>query len=315
MIDLISSAVGGRIVEFNDEFFAAASNLISPAEPVSNSDYTDRGKWMDGWETRRRREPGNDWCVVALGVPGRIEQVTVDTSFFTGNYPESFSLDGCGDGRRRPARATPTGRKCCPKTPLSGDSRATFVVDNPHRFGYVRLNIFPDGGVARLRVEGTPIPSRSQVCSGTGTGRPAVDAGRRGGRECLGCPLLPAFQSAPPHRAGGDVGRLGDQADEGAPGNDWVELKLGMPGTIETVVDRHPSFQGQRPGVGLDPRIRGRSWLGRRSWTGSRSVPMTWLDSRVAGPAPRRLSPGRHPSRRWSGPGQGTGSPRSRCRD
>ena len=80
MIDLISERVGGRIVDFNDEFFAPAINLISAHAPVSNDDYTDRGKWMDGWETRRRREPGHDWVIVTLVIPGRIRTDTVDTS-------------------------------------------------------------------------------------------------------------------------------------------------------------------------------------------------------------------------------------------
>ena len=99
MKDLISEAVGGRVVACNDEFFAEAHNLLQVSDPVWKEGlYTDRGKWMDGWETRRRREPGHDWCVVALGIPGVIRTVTVDTSHFTGNYPESFSLEACGPG-------------------------------------------------------------------------------------------------------------------------------------------------------------------------------------------------------------------------
>ena len=86
MTELLSEAVSGRVVSFNDEFFAEAANLIRQADPVwKEEEFTDRGKWMDGWETRRRRESGHDWCVLALGLPGLIQQVTVDTAFFTGN--------------------------------------------------------------------------------------------------------------------------------------------------------------------------------------------------------------------------------------
>lgn len=86
------------VVEANDEFFAPKENLLDPAVPVFvPGSYTDRGKWMDGWETRRRRAPGHDWCVVRLGVPGVVHEAVVDTTHFRGNHPESFSLDGCSE--------------------------------------------------------------------------------------------------------------------------------------------------------------------------------------------------------------------------
>src|SRR5680860_1840444 len=94
-MDLASVGVGGEVVFCNDEFFAPASDLLKNTDPEwREHEYTERGKWMDGWETRRRREPGHDWCVIRLGIPGRVQRVTVDTSFFTGNFPESFSLQG-----------------------------------------------------------------------------------------------------------------------------------------------------------------------------------------------------------------------------
>jgi len=246
MTDLISSAVGGRIVGFNDEFFAPASNLISLGDPIAKSEYTDRGKWMDGWETRRRREPGHDWCVVALGVPGRIEDVTIDTSFFTGNYPESFSIEGCGD-EDDTHLGTADWEELLPKTSLSGDSRASFLVSNPHRFGYVRLNIFPDGGVARLRVEGTPIPARPQVCPDPDlvdllsmlVGGEAVNAS-----DVHYSP--PSNLLRPTEPAGMWDGW--ETRRRRGPGNDWVELKLGMPGMIETVVIDTRHFKGNAPG-------------------------------------------------------------------
>ena len=96
LVDLVSERVGGVVVAANDEFFAPKENLLKPAKPVFiEGKYTDRGKWMDGWETRRRRTPGHDVCVVRLGLPGIIREVVVDTSFFTGNYPESCSLEAC----------------------------------------------------------------------------------------------------------------------------------------------------------------------------------------------------------------------------
>src|SRR5262245_12508012 len=94
--DLAAKRLGGMVLAANDEFFAPKENLLEPAAPVfAEGRYTDRGKWMDGWETRRSRSPGYDWCVVRLGLPGVIRGVVVDTAFFRGNYPEACSLEGC----------------------------------------------------------------------------------------------------------------------------------------------------------------------------------------------------------------------------
>src|SRR6516165_6260434 len=95
LIDLASPRLGARAIAASDEFFAEKENLLKPEPPISIPDkYTDRGKWMDGWETRRRRTPGHDWCIVRLGLPGVIHSVVVDTAFFRGNYPEQCSLEG-----------------------------------------------------------------------------------------------------------------------------------------------------------------------------------------------------------------------------
>src|SRR5580765_6409627 len=97
LIDLASARLGGRVLAANDEFFAEKENLLKPAAAVFIPDkYTDRGKWMDGWETRRRRTPGHDWCIVALGLPGIVRSFVVDTAFFRGNYPSHCWIEGCG---------------------------------------------------------------------------------------------------------------------------------------------------------------------------------------------------------------------------
>ena len=77
--DLAARRLGGMVLLANDEFFAPKENLLEPADPVFDPDrYTDRGKEMDGWETRRRREPGHDWCIVRLGIPGIVRGVVVE---------------------------------------------------------------------------------------------------------------------------------------------------------------------------------------------------------------------------------------------
>ena len=107
LIDLASEKVGGAVLVANDDFFAPKENLLKASAPVFiEGKYTDRGKWMDGWESRRRRSPGFDWCVIRLGLPGIVRGVVVDTSYFRGNYPEHCSLDGAtfAANRTRSAR-------------------------------------------------------------------------------------------------------------------------------------------------------------------------------------------------------------------
>src|SRR5258708_11189978 len=96
LIDLASERLGGAVLFANDDFFAPKENLMKPSAPIFiEGKYTDLGKWMDGWESRRRRTPGFDWCIVRLGLPGMVRGVVVDTSHFKGNYPEQCSLEAC----------------------------------------------------------------------------------------------------------------------------------------------------------------------------------------------------------------------------
>src|SRR6185312_3816526 len=107
LIDLACENVGGHALEANDEFFAPKENLVKPEAAVFiPGKYTEFGKWMDGWESRRKRGPGHDWCVVKLGLPGRVVGVNVDTAHFTGNYPEYCSIDACASDEKPGAAAT-----------------------------------------------------------------------------------------------------------------------------------------------------------------------------------------------------------------
>ena len=126
LADLAAERLGGRVIEANDEFFAPKENLLKESKPVFiEGKYTARGKWMDGWETRRRRTPGYDWCIVRLGLPGMIRGIVVDTSFFTGNYPERFSLEGCDCGSPHPPGEE---RRSCGRQERSG---CQFVLKRP----------------------------------------------------------------------------------------------------------------------------------------------------------------------------------------
>ncbi len=172
-LDLAGQRFGARAVVANDEFFAARENLLKPEPAVFLPDeYTERGKWMDGWETRRRRETGYDFCIVRLGAPGKIHGVVVDTAFFRGNFPEECSLDGAliegYPSEEELAGADIEWHEILPKSRLEGDSKNRFPITSPYAFSHVRLNIFPDGGVARLRVHGEPFVRFGRLPVGDG---------------------------------------------------------------------------------------------------------------------------------------------------
>src|SRR5687768_14271321 len=173
LVDLAAERLGGAAVLANDEFFAAKENLLRPtAAEWREGAYTERGKWMDGWETRRRRTPGYDWCIVRLGIPGVVRGFVVDTAFFRGNYPESCSIDATAvDGVPDPAVLAHDARtrwtEIVARSPLAGDSKNLLETRHDRPVTHLRLNIFPDGGVARLRAfgEGFFDPGRHDAAS------------------------------------------------------------------------------------------------------------------------------------------------------
>ena len=251
--DLASERLGGRVIAANDEFFAPKENLLKESKPIFiEGKYTTRGKWMDGWETRRRRTPGHDWCVLRLGLPGIIRGIVVDTSFFTGNYPERFSLEGCDLGSSHPPgietkkllSAKTEWVQICPETALQGDSRNLFLVASGAKFTHLRLQIYPDGGVARLRVHGEAVPDTRRIA------RSEIDlaAIENGGSVVTSSDQ---FYGAPrnllmPYKAK-NMGDGWETKRRRGPGHDWVVLKLGVPGKIQRIVVDTEHFKGNFP--------------------------------------------------------------------
>ena len=160
----------GSIVAASDEFFAAKENLLKPNPPVFVPEtYDAKGQVYDGWETRRLRAPGGtqpertarDWVIVRLGTPGVVRSIVVDTAYFTGNFPQACSVDGYSVSGYPSAEELVEAdgwREIVPRALLTGDSRHAFRISSGRRLTHVRLNIFPDGGVARLHVHGEVVP-------------------------------------------------------------------------------------------------------------------------------------------------------------
>jgi allantoicase len=238
LIDLAAARTGGRALEANDEFFAPKENLLKAGKAVWLADkYTNKGKWMDGWETRRRRTPGYDWCVLKLGLRGLIRGVNIDTAFFTGNYPSHAGLDA-RDG-------SGPWTEILPKSELKGGSDNLFAIASDKPWTHLRLNIFPDGGVARLRVYGDVTPSWARVPKKALVDLAAVGNG--------GLPLLSSdqFYSHPqnlimPGRAK-NMGDGWETKRRRGPGYDWMILKLGAPGTLRKIEVDTNHFKGNYP--------------------------------------------------------------------
>jgi len=250
LIDLASERLGGAVLYANDDFFAEKENLLKPGTPVFiEGKYTDRGKWMDGWESRRRRTPGFDWCLIRLGLPGIIRGVVVDTSFFRGNYPEQCSLEACAvDGQ--PDVEELMGEavewtEVLPVSQLQGDSQNPFEVQSKRRFTHLRFRIFPDGGVARLRVYGEVLPDWRALAR-----RGEIDlAAAENGALVLACSDMffgHRHNLIMPGR-GVDMGDGWETKRRRGPGHDWSVIKLATRGVIKRVEVDTAHFKGNYP--------------------------------------------------------------------
>ncbi len=165
MTDLASERLGGKALLCSDDFFAEKENLLKPGRGVFITDkYTDRGKWMDGWESRRKRGPGYDWCIIQLANAGIIHGVDIDTNHFMGNHPPVASLDACYIATNDSIdMETINWTEILPKTALNPGSQHLLAITDKNVYSHVRLNIYPDGGVARLKVYGEVVKDWSML--------------------------------------------------------------------------------------------------------------------------------------------------------
>ncbi len=247
LVDLAAESLGGTVVAANDEFFAAKEGMLkgTPAE-WREGVYTERGKWMDGWETRRRRSPGYDWAIIRLGVPGKVRGVVIDTAFYTGNYPERASIEAC-------ALTAPSSLAeleaaewftILPESQLFGDTQNKFEVQSDFVVGHLRLNIFPDGGVARFRVHGEVVPRRASdeslvdVAAVTNGGFSVMCSDMHyGHRQNL---IMPGRST--------HMGNGWETKRRRGPGHDWTIIRLGSHAEIHRIELDTDHFKGNAPG-------------------------------------------------------------------
>lgn len=260
--DLAGRTLGGSVLAANDEFFAEKENLIKPEPPVFRPHtFTPKGQEYDGWETRRRRGvPGADWVIVRLGVPGIPRAIVVDTSFFKGNYPEQATVHGAAlEGYPTESElAAADWVELVPRSPLQGHTRNTFAVDTPLRITHVRLTIHPDGGVARLRVHGEPLPDPRDL-----VGVPLDLAALAGGGRAVAA--SDGFFSPPDNMLQPGESRYMSDGWETArrrgDGHDWAVIRLTAE-AIPRVVDLSTlHYKGNSPGrAALWGRLPGEEW-------------------------------------------------------
>ena len=243
MINLADPRIGSKIIFKTDDFFASAHRILKTDIPVFKDGLFDKhGKWMDGWETRRRRSKGYDYLVLKLGKPGKIFDIDIDTSHFNGNQPTHASLEGCFS-RSKPNKKTKWTR-LLGKKKLGPNKNHNFKSQNKSTFNYIRLNIFPDGGVARLRLYG-----KIEIDKKTINNKNINLTSVLNGASIVGC-NNEHFGRAENIIAPGKGKNMGDGWEtrrSRGKNFDWLIIKFGKPGLIKKLeIDTH-HFKGNYP--------------------------------------------------------------------
>lgn len=244
-INLADARLGACAIACSDEFFAPLERLLNPEPAVFiPGKYDEHGKWMDGWETRRKRSNGYDWGIVRLSRRGIVRGVDIDTSHFTGNYPPAVSIDAL-DSESDDVDSLNEARwiRILPSTSLAGNSHHFLAIDSTDSWSHLRINIYPDGGIARLRVYGQP------VCVFKDTDKLYdLVAMENGGRPVAWNDAH--FGSVANLIAPGRGVNMGDGWEtrrRRKPGNDWCILQLGAPGLISRIEVDTAHFKGNYP--------------------------------------------------------------------
>ncbi len=248
LTDLAAERLGGKALLCSDDFFAEKENLLKPGRGIFIADkYTDRGKWMDGWESRRKREPGHDWCIIQLATPGKIFGVDIDTNYFLGNHPPFASVDAFNikDADTDDYEQL-TWTEILPKSSLQPGSQNLFDISDQEVYTHLRLNIFPDGGVARFKVYGEVVKNWTAVGEDDEVDLAAAE---NGGKAVLCNDMFFSHMDnlLMPGR-GLNMGDGWETKRNRTPGNrDWVIVRLAHKGIIDRVLIDTAHFKGNFP--------------------------------------------------------------------
>jgi allantoicase len=244
-LNLADARLGTVALSVTDDWFADVNRLFQHTPAVFKADvFDDNGKWMDGWESRRKRHEGYDHAVIRLGVAGTLKGVDIDTSFFTGNYPPSASLEACFVSAGDPDENTDW-TEVLAAVELNGDSHHYHLIDDARPYSHLRLNIYPDGGVARLRAYGIPYKDWSAIapeeeidlCAALNGGRAIACSDEHYGQ--MGNILNPGRAAV--------MAEGWETARRRTPGNDWVIVALGTAGEVERIVVDTLHYKGNYP--------------------------------------------------------------------
>jgi allantoicase len=242
-VNLASAGLGAVALSATDDFFAEVGRMLADQAPAFDPDkYDDHGKYMDGWESRRRRGPGHDHAVVRLAAPGVIRGFDIDTSFFTGNYPPACRLEGCNSQGDPGEDAAWT--EILPMTALGPSAHHYLASASEAVWTHVRLHIYPDGGIARLRVYGDPHLDRMALAGQT------IDlaSGLNGGRVLAYSDAhYGAFHRLLSPGRGINMGDGWETRRRRTPGNDWIIIALGARGMVESIEIDTAHYKGNYP--------------------------------------------------------------------
>jgi len=246
-VDLAQARLGGEALACSDDFFAEMENLLKPGRGIFIAEkFTDRGKWMDGWESRRSygRDNGRefDWCTIRLGVSGVIRGLDIDTNHFRGNAPQSVAVEAtyC-DGDINDA----VWQTVLIQSEVDAHSQNLFVVNNDPVFSHVRLTMFPDGGVARFRVFGDPIFEAKNFVAGELIDLASIKNGARA-LLCSDMFFSDKNNLIMPGR-GVNMGDGWETKRRRDPGPDWSIVKLALVGDIRKLIIDTAHFKGNFP--------------------------------------------------------------------